>query len=445
MVFRPILNFSTTRLYNKCVSYVDYINGIFVTKTGENELNFLLLDNLGSINKEKVCYDFFKFDGFDDFCVDLKVIFGLLGYKFEDLQELLSLFNIDVKKYTELFNKVVSHLQSYGVTKIDVANISILHLMDESLVKSFYEEKLLLIEGLHQIAKSDNCFERLMKFYSGHLFEFMKCIKDLQAKPIKVDLSAIQKDDNHFNSIKRSVTNDGYAKLSFDIAKSKNGRLSTRRGSFNIFTLSKDLRKCIVAEEGFSLCHIDYVSFQPRIAIFLCDDEQFKNKFKNVSDLYSEFNGDRSDNKLALISWLFSNQPNEQFDKKMSSILTLRETIYNNNKLNNSRMENIYGRPLNLIREDKENVVFQNYISTTESDSLFEVFVEVSRLLNGMKSQIMFPFHDSIVFKIHEDETRLICDLSNLMSNFFVKERFFARFPVKVKTGKNFGEMRQYS
>ena len=124
--------------------------------------------------------------------------------------------------------------------------------------------------------------------------------------------------------------------------------------------------------------------------------------------------------------------------------MRLRQTIYSE-ALKHGSVKNIHGRPLFFDIQDRENVIFQNCITSTESDTLFSALIKVFDFLDGKKSRIMFPFHDSIVFSIHKNEICLIDEISKIMSEIFVDSRFFAKFPVKVKIGVNLGQLKEFT
>ena len=324
-------------------SCVEAINAEYVLFDGDK------LNITKSINPKAglICYDFLNLKNFDGFAYDVKVIHKLLGHKFLNFEELISLFcdkeKIDI--YIGLRNCIAANIKSYKIAKIDISKFGICETISEDLVKRFYSIRLSLIQDLYTKAYSNNNFDSVMCFYE-HFFRFMKTIKKVQERPIRIKLENIlDKTNNWFNFIEEH-TREGYAKLDFDIVGTKNGRLAHKKKTFNIFTLPKEFRKAIVADEDCVICHIDYVAFQPRIAIFLSDNKSLKEKVEQIDDLYSIFEGARDENKIALISWMYSgNAQNEQFNNKLSAILQLRQTIYSE-ALKHGSVKNIHERPL---------------------------------------------------------------------------------------------------
>jgi hypothetical protein len=172
------------------------------------------------------------------------------------------------------------------------------------------------------------------------------------------------------------------------------------------------------------------------LAIFSTSSEEFKNIFSDIEDIYSVFPGDREENKISFISWMFSKRRHDIFDNQAFPILDLRKKLYSDSKVCGKLTTN-FGRTL-YYHDEEENVVFQNYITATEVDAILSVVVKLNDFLEGKKSRIILPFHDSIILYIHEEEMHLIEHIKNTMENI---PNFSSRFPVSVKAGKNFGEL----
>jgi len=71
--------------------------------------------------------------------------------------------------------------------------------------------------------------------------------------------------------------------------------------------------------------------------------------------------------------------------------------------------------------------------------------IGLKNILVSKKSRIMFPFHDCIVFEIHNDEKDLVGVIKSFMEGFYKDKVFFATFPVSVKCGSNFGELEAFN
>ena len=388
-----------------------------------------------------ICYDVLKLFPYvndDIFCKDIKVIYELLGYKFENFID-LSLKAIGRQKtqeYINLSEKLNAHIKSYECCKINICQYSIFNLFPEKLIVDFYKQRALICGQLYVKAlKNLEVFDFYKSFYP-----ILKTFHVISKSPISVNLEAIKKETNHFADLFRKKCKDGQCYLKFHPVGAKTGRVSFQKGSVNPYIIPKDLRKAIVSPYDFKLIQIDFKSFQPRLAIFSTEDKSFKKKFDGIEDIYSVFAGDREKNKISFISWMFSNNRNELFEKEAKAIMELRNSLHCQ-AIKSRILVNKFGRPL-YYNNEEENVVFQNYITSLEVDSVLTLMYEINTLLKDKQSKIILPFHDSLVFYIHNDEMFLLDIIKEKMQNHHMV-RFGSSFPVSVKIGNDFLNMEE--
>ena len=223
-------------------------------------------------------------------------------------------------------------------------------------------------------------------------------------------------------------------KISFNATGSKDGRLSTKKGFLNIFSLPREERYRIKCEPGYRFIQCDYCSFQARLAIFLTQNDVFKRRFEGVEDIYQGV--DREQNKINFFRVMFGTELSDQFE--LRPIFDLRKTIFEEIR-SKGKIINPFGRPVYYNGED-ENVVFRNFITSCESDFVYGVAVRLDQLLSGYRSRIKFLFHDAVMFEVHEKETALLKQIKQVM-----EDGFNAHYPIKMSVGKNWGEMKVYS
>ena len=365
---------------------------------------------------------------------DIKVLYSLEGKNQESLTSLASmaLNTEDVRRYNNLSKKFNAFLKSFKISNIEWKNYELKKIIPNSLFEDIeLERKSLLLKLLEKSQEK----EFYKKFYTT-----LQTLLDISSKPLFIDLSALNGDDSHYSKLLRKNTIDGKLYLHFNPVGAKTGRLSFKHNTVNFYILPKYLRKCLVAPEDYNIVQLDYKSFQPRLAIFSTDSEDFKNVFNDVDDIYSIFPGNREENKISFISWMFSQRRHSTFDEQAFPILDLRKKLYSDSQLCDKLTTN-FGRSI-YYNEEEENVVFQNFITATEVDAILSVVVELSDYLRDRKSRIVLPFHDSIILYIHESEMSLIEDIKKKMEIISI---FNAKFPVSIKVGKNFEELFDYN
>ena len=327
---------------------------------------------------------------------DLKILFDLSNKKLD-----LSEFN----------QKIDAHLRSYQTTGTNTENYSLEQLIpNKQFLIDFRAQKNEKLNFLFQEIKDPDVLVFYEKF-----------------RPF-IDLL-----NNKINN-QQLITDLEPNRIAFNPTGSKDGRLSTKKGFLNIYSLAKEERCRIKCEPGYRFVQCDYRSFQPRLAIFLTKDDAFKRRFADVEDIYE--GEDREKNKLDFFRAIFGVEASEQFG--FQPIFDLRKSIFEEIR-SKGKIINPFGRPIFYNGED-ENVVFRNFITFCESDFVYGIAVKLDQLLSGRRSRVKFLFHDAAVFEIHEKETTLLKQIKQIMEN-----GFNAHYPVKISVGKSWGEMKIYS
>lgn len=383
----------------------------------------------------RICFDAFKtMDVFNfkfKFLYDVKVLYELAGWRFRNLIGLGTqvLGEGRMRKYTDLSDRVNAHIRSYSVAKIDYKVFSSEELFPEGLIEDLYRERSMIIMELFK--RFD--VEEVRDFYEKRFFDVIKHLHFTSLKPINLSTSSLE-NSTHFAKTLKAQGDE--VRLKFNAVGAKTGRLSFKKGSLNLYNLPRPMRKYIVAPDGYDIVQFDYKSFQPRLAIFSTQEEDFKNKFENIDDIYSVFPGDREKNKISFLAWMFSLRKDELFEEHASPIQDLRTKLFYEAK-KSGRLLNRFGRYMKYSGEEK-NVVFQNYITSMEVDSMLSNFIKVNHLLVNKKSRIICPFHDALLLYIHDDEKSLVLDVKEMMEQI---GGFSNKFPVSVLSGNNWGEM----
>lgn len=374
------------------------------------------IEKLYEISKEHeiFCFDLYKMKSFFGnsfpFVIDLQALSNLKLDKPEAVDELFD--KNKSLKYFHLKNKLLSHLNSYRISKIKAQDFSLKELISNELFNEFYYEKL-------------NCMAELINI------GFDKQVVDYYSEDTTIQalLTLLQLSDEDI------IINDKIVRLQYNFFGSKNSRLSLRNKDFNIYNLPKDKRSCIKAPEDFILAQFDYKSFQPRISLALFASDEIKVKIKDIEDIYSIFPGDRESNKIELISWMFSNRRNAKFDMLLSSIKDARYKLWQSSK--DGKLLNNFNRPLFFTGEE-ENVVFQNFICSVEADVILQKLTEIFLFLKKKKSKIIFSFYDCLCLFIYKDEINIIDEIKNKMENI---DKFDIKFPISISTGNNWGNL----
>ena len=230
------------------------------------------------------------------------------------------------------------------------------------------------------------------------------------------------------------------AKINFSNKRTITGRIASK-DSYNPQNLEKknDERKDIISRfEKGKILVLDYVSFETKISLYLCEDKEYIEEYYN-EDLHHEtaamlydseevtfeqrefskiFNhsllyGAGEETLLKKLSSEFSN-PEEQLYKVrllLKPIINKSDEIKERYKANGFLI-NPWG---SIIHAEKTHASFNNYIQSYASEIVVDKLFEIKEFLKPYKTQFLFQVHDSLVFDLHPDENFLIEKISELL------------------------------
>lgn len=418
------------------------------------EFSFNHIQNLDSSNYREIyfrkdlecyCYNIFRLHRtLGDqipFVWDIKTLSELRGYRFKSFIQLAKkiLGDEKVTTYLDLSDKVHAFMRSYEVVKINFQKFDNNLVFPENLLGDLYKERATLTLDLFNQFKLDL---DLLSFYKDHFNQIERKLFQIQ-KPIQIDTQLLKNVKTyHVNTFKSNLDNNGQIRLHFKPVGQKTGRLSFESKTVNMYVLPKEVRNLIKAKKNHKIVQMDFKSFQPRLAIAATNNEKFKSTFEGVEDIYSVFPGDREENKLKFLIWMFHPaMHNELFSEVAAPIVDLKNEVFEKSA-RDGKIKNPFGRTLYYTGEEK-HVIFQNYITSLEADAVLRIFDWLFDFLKDTKSRILFPFHDAIVMEMHDDDIRrgLNNSVANGMEDFYLDEIFRTRFPVEQKSGDNFGEL----
>ena len=250
------------------------------------------------------------------------------------------------------------------------------------------------------------------------------------------------------------------AKIKYSTKRTITGRINNH-DKYNVQGLSNngnDRTMIISRFRGGRIYQFDYTSFEARIALYLSGDSDFIQDYYD-KDLHSETariifetleftNEQRAIAKRANMAIMYGSSdetaikilsaytnPREKLRKIkifLNPIFKKSKEIIDNVKLNGYFITK-WG---SIIKPEKDFAGFNNYLQSTAAEIMVDKVIEVKSLLNGMKSQFMFQVHDSLVFDIHPEETKLVEKIAELLS--YNKGMLFA---VNYKSGSNYKDL----
>ena len=211
----------------------------------------------------------------------------------------------------------------------------------------------------------------------------------------------------------------------------RTGRLTTLPNSFPILTLPKKMRG-VIEPYRTAFLEFDVVSAEVATLFYLTgrpipsgDLHEWINK--------NAFGGKltRDESKTAFFSWLYDPRKTNDALEKLFSRQEILEKYYFNGRINNP-----LGRKIEVGEEKALNYLVQS----TFNDIFLINIAKLSEKLKewGLKSNIAFFIHDSVVLDFDVREKDRIDDIVSVLSHFDD-----CKFDLHMNLGKNYGDMRE--
>ncbi len=283
---------------------------------------------------------------------------------------------------------------------------------------------------------SNYVFEKYDKPIEYEFYKkFSQLLNEISFRKLNIDLKTIQ------NKIYKESIEAFYKKIAnkqsyinYNMFGSITGRLTVKKESFPILTFPKSIRSILKPTNDWFIS-FDMNAAELRTAIALAGGQQPEGDFHSwsVSNVYNN-NLNRAQAKETTTSWLYNSNSINAI--KYDSVLS---NIFDKNKLKSKYwVDNKVYTPYNRIIGSDEYHAISYLNQSTFIDLFHRQILKVYDYLQNKKSFVAFLIHDEFVLDINEDEKDEILNIINILQN-----TPYGIFPVSVKAGKNFGDMKK--
>ena len=312
----------------------------------------------------------------------------------------------------------------------------------QAFVRSFVEAKVSLDDNcffdlVPETFLKDYCYvkDQICKFVFenydrpanyDHLLATTKLLHKLAFQKLNLNWSNMRS-QIHRQSIRKQIRSlkkvSPYCK--YNLFGTKTGRLTTKKNSFPILTLAKEMRPIIQPQRDFFVS-FDFNGAELRTLLALGGSEQPLEDIHewNRVNVYRE-NGSREEAKKRLFSWLYNPGSKDQMANKFYDRDSLVKKHWDGAYVNTP-----YGRKIEVDKRRALNYLIQS----TTSDMVLEQSVKLDQFLEGHKSRIAFIIHDEVVLDMDKDETYLLSQMEEI----FAATRF-GTYMVGSKEGSDYG------
>jgi len=275
-----------------------------------------------------------------------------------------------------------------------------------------------------------------MKYEKPHNYDYLRdlshVVGDISTRKLNINLNGLTPTEMAETRNRKFIKNIQSSRFSkycdFDIFGTKTGRLTTRRGSFPILTMHKELRKTIKPTNDFFI-EIDYNAAELRVFLALAGKEQPEIDIHewNAKNVYRGL-VTRDEAKKRIFAWLY----NPDSKDYLSSRAYERDSVVQ--KYSTQRQVTTFWSK--VIPSDEFHAM-SYIIQSTTAELFLRQMIKVDRFLQDKKSHIAFPIHDALILDLKAEETNLIPEIIDIFS-----DTELGRFKVGSTAGKNFFDMK---
>lgn len=319
------------------------------------------------------------------------------AFSLDELKAFLVFFKIKEENYKELFeekraieNKIKACLFKFDEFQIDIDKYQVRDLVPFHVIESLARTNNKVYSTIIKDIKSKNGFELFFKYYKDN----KECFDILPRLECQFRF--------------------GQVKLAF----AENFRFKAAPNSFNFFNLRKELRHLIYPDtEDYILYSVDYKQFEFRAFLQLIDYDKSIFSDNLYEQLGLKFGLSTEIAKQSIIAWLYSDKKNEVIDP----VLDKRKLLH---MVSNGLFMGA-SPPIFVGEGEANNKNIHSIVQTTAQFFYLKKLVEILKMLEGKKSQFVFPLHDSMVFFLHKSELSVMKQINAILENDVHKVKHF--------------------
>ena len=318
--------------------------------------------------------------------------------------------------------RMKSFIKSLGKAKVSLDDHCFYDLVPDKFLTDFYEDKTEITKFV---------FENFSKPANySFLKEVNLLLTKISGQKLIIDKSKLNQrfmKKTDFVAVQKFLNSSD--KISYNIFKSKTGRLSTQKNSFPILAFDKRFRQILKPHNHWFL-ELDFNANELRVLQALNGVEQPKEDIHewNIKNVFRGL-GTRAEAKKRAFAWLYN--PNSE-DHLMSR-------FYNKDKiLSTYYKDGIITTPFDRKIPSDDFHALNYLIQSTASDVCLTQAIKLDKLLKFRKSYITAVIHDSVLIDYNEDDRDLLKELVETYGN-----TDFGEFKVNIAAGVNYGEMKE--
>jgi len=331
--------------------------------------------------------------------------------------------------WEDVSNKVLAFKRSLSLAQVDTQENCFFDLVPERFLIEFCEVKNKITEYVAKNVKRPVRYN----FYK----HVSMMLQDLSNKKVTIDAQRVStylqspKLKNHAKSILSAAPYVHYNQFG-----TKTGRLTTKKGSFPILTMSKEFRSAVKPQND-CFVELDFNGAEVRTLLGLLGKEQPEGDVHDfhLQEIFTKINT-RDQAKVAFFAWLYGSKTAAD-QQEMSKLAK----FYEKDRLLKEYWDGTTVRTpfKKQIPDTSEHHALNYLVQSTAAELTLKQALKIEYLLRKQSqgSHIAFLIHDAIVIDMKNEDANLLKTMVALMGS-----TNFGKFRVNIKRGKTLGSMK---
>ena len=316
-----------------------------------------------------------------------------------------------------------SHYKALTVSKVNLEDVCFYDVVPQKHLQHYFEIKNEITQWVFDNVKKPDNYNFLKRVQAA--------TRELKQYPVNLNSFAIYCCSADDMKAKQLYDQFGDSKphVDYDIFGTVTGRLTTKRNSFPILNLKKEL-KAHVRPNNDVFLELDFNAAEVRTMLALQGHKQPEEDIHewNIKNIFKK-DLSRDKAKTKLFAWLY-NEESQTIQSDFYDRESLRQKFYRDGKV-----ETPFGRSIDAPVRKALNYLLQS----SSSDNTLDRFCKISNFLRATRSNVAFVVHDSVVIDLHKDDRFLIPQLVEMF-----EDTKLGKFKVNCSIGKNLGDMREF-
>ena len=317
-----------------------------------------------------------------------------------------------------------SHFKSFMAAGMNMEDVCFYDLVPEKHLQHYFDTKNEITEWVFENVEKPKNYSFLKETFGN--------LRQLATHPVNLNMVGLYADSEEDQKAKHLYQQfEGKPiYVDYDIFGTVTGRLTTKRGSFPILNLKKELKHHVKPTNDVFL-ELDFNAAEVRTLLALQGIEQPEEDIHewNIKNIFKQ-EMSREEAKQKLFAWLY-NPESTSIDSEVYDRQSILKRHYAEEQITTP-----YGRTIAAPSAKALNYLLQS----TSSDNTIDRFNKISRFLIPTRSHVAAVVHDSVIIDLHSDDKGIIPQLKQIFEN-----TKLGKFKVNVSLGKDLGNLREFS